>query len=361
MASVGFFSKVNITYDAGFQRYHVTPNSYFKTSLDSHNELFDYFEAAADICRTPSRWITSLANVQREYNAEITNSLATNTSGNPYIQVGANYKELKLSGNIIHKIMRIAIGVILAIPGEVIGSLFMAVAYCGSVVRAKRTKLIHSVFETPNIVNPSTLWINTEFKEKSSWGKITVAFTDGEILRTFIIHRESGEIFNDDPKCLIRFKGFGLIMGTSLMTAARVLNNLAQAILNIAIIIPISILEGRIGLVDAGKKILLQIYNIFKPIIFALVLTLAAFYTIISPYNGRQLYGRLERKLHGHERGIHGNKFYLAICFQLLGLDTAPNKAANKRIGILDARTLDRLKKVPLEGTLPHVKPEPES
>lgn len=309
-----FFNKFDISYSKESQNVFIEGSLRTKIYRDD-SEIFNFFEGMADVCRTGSRWVCSdLFNIQREYNTEVT----LRPHFNPTI-----YKkptEIKLSQQLIHKIIRVIIGLIVAIPGEIAGSCFMVLAYLNKSIRAK-----HSTENIPEcyVPKPYTFPVVQSTTVKGpikGWAVLEVVFADKSTGGRFPIHIETGEIYNEDPKWLIRMKGLHLIVGSPIVAMVRLIYSIAATALNLVILIPIKILEGKISLKTAALQIARLIENIFRLIVYELILELAAVCTVFLPYTGRQLYGRMERLINNDKAGMNSSKFYLAPCFQRLGL-----------------------------------------
>lgn len=85
------------------------------------------FEAAADVCRAPSRWVAN-----ELWNGGIVYKI--------YIQLGDFvdiYKENQPQSEGIKKVIRVVVGLILAIPGQLLALPLMGIAFFSEEIRLK--------------------------------------------------------------------------------------------------------------------------------------------------------------------------------------------------------------------------------
>ncbi len=149
---------------------------------------------------------------------------------------------------------------------------------------------------------------------ESTWGE--VPFFYNEKRYDFPNHRATGEIYNLDPKLLIRFKCIALTIGTPLISIVRSIASLAQAFF--------MCLRELYHYLDNQPiechAIAETAYDSLRALKYGSLMTMCAFFGIFSPYSQRQQYGKYEREYNNHLDGSpHRDRFYLAICFQPLG------------------------------------------
>lgn len=110
----------------------VTSRAFFST-VQYEQELADdswlsKFESAADVCRAPSRWVA------HECWGEGKKYIVTYHS-DPTEFVNHEIDQKTSSG--IQKVLRIVIGLILSVPGQIVAIPLMAIAYCSEETRLK--------------------------------------------------------------------------------------------------------------------------------------------------------------------------------------------------------------------------------
>lgn len=134
----------------------------------------------------------------------------------------------------------------------------------------------------------------------------------------YIVDNATGEVYNNDPDLLIRFKCLLLTAFTPIAAIARVIYHLARTIF-FCFAIPIAITRGKISY-DEGLKLLGEsAFDILRPLWYGLCNMGAALTGIFLPLEGRKYYALFERTLNRQENEIHtSQKFYLAICAQPL-------------------------------------------
>lgn len=147
------------------------------------------------------------------------------------------------------------------------------------------------------------------------WGEVVLTYKDKEC--RFPFHIPSGEVFNHDPKPLVRFKCAALVVLTPKITLTRCIHQLCIAIFR-AISYAYRYLDGQVLTQNDGVDIYSALSDSTRAIKYGWKLTKCAWSGIFNPYLGRLQYGLLERELNRHKDGPHRDKFYLAICFQRL-------------------------------------------
>jgi hypothetical protein len=153
--------------------------------------------------------------------------------------------------------------------------------------------------------------------ENSKWAQVDLVDANNNH-HLFPWNQKSGEIFNADPKWLIRIKAICLAVLTPIVTTIRILYHTVMAILHTLIIQPFLLLDGRITCSQAAKQIRESFSDIFRSAFYGLILEGCTLYTIVCP-RAKGLYGYFERALNRHlESGPHSDKFYMAPCFQPL-------------------------------------------
>lgn len=105
---------------------------YIPSQVDNRNNVFAWAETAADVCRTPGRW---LASTLWDGGRKVT------VAKDDGIIEGDN-KEAKLG--CVMKTIRTLVGLVLFIPGEIMGAKLMAFAFLSEEIRLK-----HKMAVTP--------------------------------------------------------------------------------------------------------------------------------------------------------------------------------------------------------------------
>jgi hypothetical protein len=146
--------------------------------------------------------------------------------------------------------------------------------------------------------------------ENPEWGEEILVHKNKEY--SFPYHIPSHEVFNNDPKMLIRAKCAGLVIATPVITVVRSAYSLALAIFKV--------LAETYHYLDSGSFSSSAIYEpafeSIRALGYGVLLTRWAVQGMMTPYNARRHYSQLERELNRHADGPHRDKFYLAFCFQ---------------------------------------------
>jgi hypothetical protein len=131
----------------------------------------------------------------------------------------------------------------------------------------------------------------------------------------FVHNTKTNEVYNYDSRGLIRWKCAGLTVVTPLVTVIRMVCRIATVIFTTLSIGFHYIDEGK---VDKNELIALRINceDIPLMVVYGVQLTGYAAYGIFFPFETREYYGRLERKLNRQQDGPKRTKFYAAFCFQ---------------------------------------------
>lgn len=148
----------------------------------------------------------------------------------------------------------------------------------------------------------------------STWGEISISYNNQKYIYPYYI--PTGEVFNDDPSMLIRYKCAALVVFTPVITLIRTIYWAAKAMF-LTLAAAFYHLNGNLTEQDKARVV-----ETFKDCgrawYYGAQMTLYAALGIILPYYSRLNYGHLEASLNRHEDGPHRDKFYLAICFQRL-------------------------------------------
>lgn len=363
---MGFFASAN--YDQNLHISWKDSNTQIPVKSLEEKSLCGTFENIADGCFAPGRWLASaLWDGGQDYiiQGSIQRYVEINKDGIREPQkrpIGANAEARDVVLNTAHKIARLFFGVLLVLPGMIIGTFFMALAYGSEEVRLKHDFVAKaqavatgeaSVDDLDNIfldlyehfksrasekkpAASTSLKINDEeeWKGNSSWKTAQLDYKQsGNKTASFPYCPKTGEIYNQDPEFLIRIKGFLLLaVGTPVVTAIRTVYHTVMTALHLVLIQPYQLLDGRVSLSEAFDTLKDSFLDILRPAFYGIGLLFAALYTILSPLDGRQAYGSLERILNRQEDDPHPDtKFYMAPCFQRLGIypeEDHPDKKA---------------------------------
>lgn len=156
----------------------------------------------------------------------------------------------------------------------------------------------------------------------------------------FVKDKHSGYIYNDNTTKLLRFK-FCLLTPRNLIdAAARTTYHVAMTIFNV-LKIPFALVKGREQFYNCVKRIKTSAADIFRAPLFGVLGTFAAFYGIFKPYEGRALYGYLERSLNRQNYEVDRfSKYYVAPCFVPLNYNLHDKQDEGATISVLKTFTL---------------------
>lgn len=156
-----------------------------------------------------------------------------------------------------------------------------------------------------------------------SWGVAEFKWR-GKTYR-FVRDNVTGEIYNGDPTWLIRFKCLMLCPGTVIAATARTVGHVAVGIFHL-LSIPFCAYQGKKRVLVALKKSQDAFLNALRAPLYGVLGIGAALYGILRPYEGRKLYGYLERCLNRqNDRVDRHSAYYMALCFIPLNFN-APDK-----------------------------------
>jgi len=188
-----------------------------------------------------------------------------------------------------------------------------------------------------DLTNPKNFnAINVEYDEKEanliikkndksdSWNTAVFEWRDNRYY--FPIHQETGLIYNDDSKSLIRKKCLLLVPRTIIDTTARTICHIVITIFSFFKLISVVVLrQDSIVIKKEFHKLEESFCDVFRSPIYGIFLTLTAAYGIFNPLSGRHFYSSLERKLNRQEGSVSfSTKYYSAPCFNpwnLKGVD----------------------------------------
>lgn len=171
---------------------------------------------------------------------------------------------------------------------------------------------------------------------KSEWDKAYVTYQGNEY--DFPIHKPTGEVYASDSKNIVRFKCVLLSFAMLVKAPFRIFKELGLVIATIAEQKWTS-LKGKVSKDEADNSINKSLKSVQRVIDSHLGMMGAAFYGIVSPYEGRRVFGAAERDFLEDPQGPHhksqileGNedkdtpkmkkKRYTAFCFQYLEKQT---------------------------------------
>ena len=151
---------------------------------------------------------------------------------------------------------------------------------------------------------------------------------------------QTGQIYNGDSKLMVRAKCLGLVPKTLADAACRTIYHLALTTLNV-LTLPLARVEGKKKFLHQTRKIKRCAFDIFRAPLYGILGTSVALYGIFKPFEGRRLYGQIERRLNRQNAGVSfSKKYYSARCFTPLNFGS-----------IDDEMTINRIKKLILYNT----------
>lgn len=140
-------------------------------------------------------------------------------------------------------------------------------------------------------------------------------FTHQDKTYHFVKDKLTGLIYNDNSQKAIRIKFALLIPRNIVENTLRTVYHTAMTAINL-LKLSFSIVRGREKRLDCIERIKQSSRDILRVPILGIVGAFIAIYGVIKPYEGRRLYGRLERSL--NRQNDHVNffkKYYIAPCF----------------------------------------------
>lgn len=157
-------------------------------------------------------------------------------------------------------------------------------------------------------------------------------FTFRDKTYNFVKDKLTGLIYNDNSKKMIHFKFFLLTFRNLVDTLARTVYHVAMAAFN-ALKLPLIKVKERKAVL---KTIEHSIKDIFRAPLYGIVGTGVAFYGIFRPYEGRKVYGYLERCLNRQNDRVNWHsKYYAAPCFVPLNFNVEDRNDEGQTIEIL--------------------------
>lgn len=151
----------------------------------------------------------------------------------------------------------------------------------------------------------------------------------------FVKDKQTGLIYNDNPKKMIHFK-FCLLAGRNMLdNTARTAYHIASTAINV-LKLPFCMVRGKEKTYECLRRIRLSTEDIFRTPLYGVVGTCVAFYGILKPYEGRKLYGYLERCLNRQNDHVDWfKKYYVAPCFVPLNFNVEDINDEKQTIEIL--------------------------
>lgn len=155
----------------------------------------------------------------------------------------------------------------------------------------------------------------------------------------FVKDMNTGLIYNDNSQKMVRNKFCLLTPRNMVDTTARTVYHVARTAINL-LKLPFSLVHGRKKAFESISKIKRSACDIIRAPVFGIMGTCVAFYGIFKPYEGRRLYGFLERSLNRqNERVDWFSKYYVAPCFVPLNFNVEVEDLNNEK------KTMEILKK----------------
>lgn len=159
-------------------------------------------------------------------------------------------------------------------------------------------------------------------------------FTFRDKTYNFVKDKLTGLIYNNNSKKLVHFKFILLTLRNMVMvdTTARTVYHVAMAAINLLKLPFIKVQERRAAL----KTIIQSTKDIFRAPLYGIVGTGVAFYGIFRPYEGRKVYGYLERCLNRQNDRINWySKYYVAPCFVPLNFNVEDRNDEEQTMEVL--------------------------
>lgn len=151
----------------------------------------------------------------------------------------------------------------------------------------------------------------------------------------FVKDELTGLIYNDNSKKMVRYKFCLLTPRNMADTTARTVYHVAMTAINL-LKLPFSIVRGRKKTFEHIDKIKRSAWDVIRAPFFGIVGTCVAFYGIFKPYEGRRLYGYLERSLNRQNDRVDWlSKYYVAPCFVPLNFNVEDINDEKQTIEIL--------------------------
>lgn len=184
-------------------------------------------------------------------------------------------------------------------------------------------KLDKKIDESPVQVSSFTIPLSEEvpsgytftpLKGTTEWKQLEITWRKTKYF--FIQHVATGEIYNGDSTKLLRLKFILLALGrTAIDTTIRVIYHLALFVLKGIKLLFLSLLTRR-DVTRLKLEVAQSFLDLFRAPLYGIAMTVAAIYGLYNPYQGRRLYGVLEK---GLNRGqSFREKWYTAPCFMPL-------------------------------------------
>ncbi len=162
------------------------------------------------------------------------------------------------------------------------------------------------------------------------WSKVNFRWRG--ITHRFVRDTVTREFYNGDSPNLIRFKCALLCPGTLLAATARTIVHMALGIFHL-LRIPYAALKGRASALASLHKAQRAFVNAIRSPIYGIMGIGAALYGLFKPYDGRCLYGYLERCLNRQNDAVdRKSAFYLALCFVPLNFNTSDRRNEEEAI-----------------------------
>lgn len=167
----------------------------------------------------------------------------------------------------------------------------------------------------------------------NKWTFVDLTFRDKNY--PFIKNQLNGLIYNGDPKNLIRFKCCVLILRSLIDTPIRIVYHIAMSMIS-ALKLPFCVFLARKNAIECTNKLKSSLSDIFRAPLYGIAGVGAAFYGVFKPYEGRELYGYLERCLNRQNDHVNWHsKYYAAPCFVPLNFGAINRNDETETIAIL--------------------------
>ena len=140
----------------------------------------------------------------------------------------------------------------------------------------------------------------------------------------FVRDTKTSYIYSSDSKKLIRIKCLLLGVKTPLDALCRTLYHVAMTVFRLIALPFCAVLKGKKRTFKLLKNSARSLADIFRAPLYGVAGTGVALYGVIKPYEGRRLYGYLERGLNRqHHHTSLRKKYYSAPCFRPINFNAA--------------------------------------
>ncbi len=145
--------------------------------------------------------------------------------------------------------------------------------------------------------SPVKLWGVDEANHRVLYGGFIGHFLPGQ--------DTADEVYNSDPKWLIRCKGIGILcVFNPIFSVARVVYYVAKTAFQLFIWHPFSLCFRKAILAECGKELYHTMEMVVRSVIYGLLMELSAGIIILSPYDGRKIYATFARQLAEQQYGF---------------------------------------------------------